>query len=127
MKVPLNDKEAKRFVEESSDETIGGLVSIYEEIKKFEDALNFIDKSIDPITYNKMKDEYFQKLFILQDEFIKNAEEVQKNANERLEAEEAKYINEIDSKVARSMEEINNLEKQRNSLHQYMDRRVSSL
>jgi len=126
MKIPLSDEEAKDFVEKSSDDTIAKLVSVYEEIKKFEDDLEFVVKSTNPEKYEKMQKEYYQKLQVLQEEFVKNAEEIQKNADEQLDAEELESGKKINENYNAFIKDIDEVQNQHDSLHQSINQKLSA-
>src|SRR3989344_5488579 len=116
MKVPLSDKQALEFVEKSSDESVTKLVSVYEEIKKFEDNLEFVVKQTDPETYQKMKNEYYQKLLVLQEEFLKDAEEIQKSGDEQLDKEEVESGKKIEENYNSFVKSVNEVQAQHESL-----------
>ncbi|KKR11668.1 MAG: hypothetical protein UT39_C0004G0027 [Candidatus Woesebacteria bacterium GW2011_GWA1_39_21] len=126
MKVPLSDKQALEFVEKSSDESVTKLVSVYEEIKKFEDNLEFVVKQTDPETYQKMKNEYYQKLLVLQEEFLKDAEEIQKSGDEQLDKEEVESGKKIEENYNSFVKSVNEVQAQHESLYQSLKQKLST-
>lgn len=126
MKIPLSDKEAGNFVEKSSDETVAKLVSVYEEIKKFDDNLEFVVKSTNPEKYEKMQGEYYQKLRVLQEEFVKNAEEIQKNADEQLDKKETDSVKRIDENYNSLIKGVEEIQEQHESLRQSINQKLST-
>jgi len=126
MDVPLNDVEARKLADNLSSENISKLVSIYEDIKKFEDNIDFIAKNSDPQIYQKLKDEYFQKLLVLREDFVKNAESIQKIGDDKLDALESETEDKINNDYQILSENIDTIQKSRDSLNQYIEQKVSS-
>jgi len=126
MKVPFSDKEVVEFVNKLSTESIEKLTSIYEEIKKFEDNLDYVVKNTDPVTYEKIKEEYSQKLLVLQEEFIRSAEEIQKRSDDQLDAEEIKSGKKIDESTSILMKEVDEIQNQHDSLCQFINQKLST-
>ena len=62
MKIPFTDEEAKEFVDKLSEEKAAKIVSVYEDIKKFEDNLEFVVKNTNPEAYEKAREEYLKSI-----------------------------------------------------------------
>src|SRR4030042_2329684 len=125
MKVPLSDREVEELVNKLKSESVDKLTLVYEELKKFEDNLEYVAKNTDPETYQKLKDEYYQTLLVLQEEFIKNTEEVQKNVDEQLDAGEIESENKINESYSSCIKNIDEIQNQHDSLHQYVNKKLS--
>jgi len=125
MKIPFTDEEAKEFVDKLSEEKAAKIVSVYEDIKKFEDNLEFVVKNTNPEAYEKAREEYYQKISLLQEEFVKNAEEIQKKGDDQLDANEAETERNIDEEEKTLSKDFDEVEKEHDSLTNYVNQKLS--
>ena len=79
-------EEARDTVSKLSDEEVAELVSIYEDIKKYETALDEEAREADPEAYAQMEQEYQSKMAELDKKYAEDMEKLQgccKKANPR--------------------------------------------
>ena len=88
--------------------------------------MEFVVKQTDPETYQKMKNEYYQKLLVLQEEFLKDAEEIQKSGDEQLDKEEVESGKKIEENYNSFVKSVNEVQAQHESLYQSLKQKLST-
>jgi NAD-dependent SIR2 family protein deacetylase len=121
LKLPIVPEEAKENLEKLSEEEIKELLSMYMEVRDYQDEVDSLARDIDPQKYAEIQENYYQKLSKLDEDYSNKMEEVRSGEDKKLDKAEEEASQEIDNLSSKSESEADELINAHSELYSKLD------
>lgn len=114
--IPMPLDEAKKHLENLSDEEVGLLVSTYGDLENAENAIEEVVKEVEPKQYKKAKDEYDEGLKLDREEYENELQKIDGEVAAEKDKFEDEVLKESKKAVGEMNDEINKTEDAREEI-----------
>ena len=123
--LPITPKEAEERVESLSDEEVKKLVSVYQDIKDYQDAIDDVAQEVDPKKYAKIQEEYETKMDKVENDYAADMEKLQKEEDDELDKIEGEAVKKVDEAIKKQDKEIDEIESLHDDLYSKLDSAIT--
>ena len=126
LKLPLTAAEAEKHVKNLSDEDVNLLVSTYEEVLNYQDAVSESVRMADPESYDALNEKYNNKLENLDSEYLKQTEKLQEDEDGQMDESEKEAFNQLGDSIKEHDRNVDEIEKNHDNLYSQLNQIISS-
>ena len=126
LKLPLSYSEAQEHVNKLDEEDVNQLVSTYEDILNYENAVSESVRNTNPKKNKDLNDEYYERLDKAEGKYLENLENLQKEYDKQAEEIEKNTSNNFETPLAQHSQRIDELENVHDDLYSRLDKVVTS-
>lgn len=126
LKLPLTQAEIDEHVSKLSDEDVSGLISTYEDILNYENAVSESVRFSNPKYSLDLENQYYEKLDKAEAKYLENLEKIQEEYDKHVSKVENDANSKIENPVNQYAQKVSELEKAHDDLYSRLGKATST-
>lgn len=125
LKLPLTKSEAEEHASKLSDEDVNALISTYEDILNYENAVSESVRNTNPKKSNDLNGEYYEILNKAESKYLENLEKLQEEYDKKASETDKDTLNKVEKSVDGYKQKVGELEDIHDDLYSRLDKVIT--